>query len=545
MRTLPTNVVLFVVLLMAAGAVAHESAAAESPYRRLDSLILLHERAVAEKCLRIDSLRATLARAATPEQEYAVNERLLAEYAEFQNDSALHYAGRNTLIAINLDDPRRYIDSRLNMMQMLAKSYLLDETIQMAATIDTTRFTPGQRLRFYKILSDIYLFKMEFHQGSSYEAQYQARLTAYRERVALLSEPGSEMNVRYRAGYLHDTGHTHQAILLLENLLTRYHSGERPFSIITSTLAFYYGSKGDIAKQKELLAQSAASDLEGCIMENSALRQLAALLFDEGDVDRAYRYINISVADATFYGTRLRNVQASQLVPSIISAYHAKQEKHNRRQRAMIVALSVVALLLVAGVLALAALYKRYRRISDSRQRINRRLNTAVDQLEHSNAALREREKIKEQYLGRFLALSSSLIDRTERQRKALNRLSMDRKQQELAAVLKSQNFYHENTALFYHHFDTAFLSIYPDFIDAVNGLLEPQYRIVPKDSGQLSTELRILALLRLGITDNKEIASILRSSITTIYTYRSKLKSHALDKDAFESQVKALQLQD
>ncbi|MBR1551094.1 MAG: hypothetical protein IJ632_02095 [Muribaculaceae bacterium] len=543
MKRLSTIVVLFVVLLAALGVSTHECVAAGGPYHRLDSLIMLHERSVADKKSRIDSVRAGLAQAATPEQEYAVNESLLAEYAEFQNDSALRYAARNVRLAIDLNDASRYIDSRLSMMQLLAKSYLLDETIQMAATIDTTRFTAGQRLRFYKILSDIYLFKMEFHQGSSYQAQYQAQLTAYRERVAQLSEPGSEMNVRYRAGYLHDTGRTDQAISLLESLLTHYHSGERTFSIITSTLAFYYGSKGNISLQKQLLAQSAASDLEGCIMDNTALRQLAALLFDEGDVDRAYRYINISVADATFYGTRLRNVQASQLVPSIISAYHAKQEKHHRRQRAMIVALSVVALLLVAGVLALAILYKRYRRISNSRQRINQQLNATVAQLEQSNTALRERDKIKEQYLGRFLALSSSLIDRTERQRKALNRLSMDRKQQELATVLKSQNFYHENTALFYHHFDTAFLSIYPDFIDAVNRLLEPQHRIMPKDGGQLSTELRILALLRLGITDNKEIASILRSSITTIYTYRSKLKSHAIDKEAFETLVKNLQL--
>ncbi len=161
-------------------------------------------------------------------------------------------------------------------------------------------------------------------------------------------------------------------------------------------------------------------------MENSALRQLSDLLFDEGDIDRAYRYINRSVADATYYGTRLRNVQASQLVPRIIEAYQAKQEKNYRSMRNLIIALSVLALLLVAGITGTGLLYRRYRRLSDSLGRINDRLNDTVIQLESTNQQLQERDKIKEQYLGRFLTFSSSLIDKNETQRKALNRLAME-----------------------------------------------------------------------------------------------------------------------
>ena len=56
-----------------------------------------------------------------------------------------------------------------------------------------------------------------------------------------------------------------------------------------------------------------------------------------------------------------------------------------------------------------------------------------------------------------------------------------------------------------------------------------------------VTTELRVLALLRLGITDNQKIADILRSSITTIYTYRSKIKSRAIDKDSFEDSIRAI----
>jgi Trp operon repressor/uncharacterized membrane-anchored protein YhcB (DUF1043 family) len=325
-------------------------------------------------------------------------------------------------------------------------------------------------------------------------------------------------------------------------MLKDYHSGERTYSVITSTLAFYYSLLGNHEKQKQLLAMSAASDIEGCIMENSALRQLADLLFDEGDIDRAYRYINISVADANFYGTRLRNVQASQLVPRIINAYQEKQEKNQRKMRNFIIALSLLALMLVVGITGTTLLYRRYRRLSESRKQINDRLNDTVDKLESTNQQLQERDKIKEQYLGRFLTFSSSLIDKNETQRKAMNRLAMEDRIKELKAQLKSPHFDYENATLFYQNFDSASLNIYPNFIKEVNNLLEQDQHIVPKENEQLTRELRILALLRLGITHNKEIASILRASIATIYTYRSRLKARAVSKDTFEDDIKHIQ---
>ena len=169
-------------------------------------------------------------------------------------------------------------------------------------------------------------------------------------------------------------------------------------------------------------------------------------------------------------------------------------------------------------------------------------LNDTVNELESTNQQLQERDKIKEQYLGRFLTFSSNLIDKNETQRKALNRLAMEDRLKELKAQLKSPHLDYENATLFYQNFDSAFLNIYPNFIQAVNSLLEQDQHIEPKDGEQLTRELRILALIRLGITDNKEIASILRASIATIYTYRSRLKARAISKDSFEDDIKHIQ---
>lgn len=519
-------------------------ASTSTAFSRLDSLIAGHDVRVKYKEIQINKIKRNLQRALSPDKEYDINNQLYSQYVEFQNDSAQKFMRRNIEIAQELNDKDKLNESTLNLMHLLTKAYLLDETINMAGDIDTTTLSNEKRLYYYKILSDIYLFKLEFHKGSSFERQYQEQLTTLRSRIAQLAPPGSERQVLYHANYLNDTGRTQEAISLLEGMLKKYKSGDRTFSVITSSLAFYYSLLGNHEKQKELLAMSAASDMEGCIMENSALRQLAELLFDEGDIDRAYRYINISVADATYYGTRLRNVQASQLVPRIINAYQEKQERNYNTLRNYTSALSVLSLLLVAGVIGLALLYKRYRRLSESRKRINNRLNSTVVELENTNAQLKERDKIKEQYLGRFLTFSSQLIDKNEKQRKAMNRLAMEDRLKELKAQLKSPHLDYENATLFYQNFDSAFLNIYPDFIDAVNKLMSPEQKIVPKEDGQLTRELRILALLRLGITDNKEIASILRASIATIYTYRSRLKARAINKDTLEDDIKHIQVE-
>lgn len=513
-------------------------------FMRLDSLIACQDANIARKENEIATIRKKLDAAASLEQKYEINAELYRTYVDFQNDSAQQCMRRNIDIAtlLGLDDKAK--ESTLNLMHVLSKAYLLDEVATLAASLDTTQLSASQKLDYFKILSDVYLFKLEFHKGSIYEAQYQQQLTQLRSRIAKLAPAGSERQLLYRANYLNDTGHTSQAIALLEKMLAQYHSGERSYSVITSSLAFYYSLQGNREKQKQLLAMSAASDIEGCIMENSALRQLAELLFDEGDIDRAYRYINRSVADANYYGTRLRNVQASQLVPRIINAYQEKQEKNYNSMRNMLVVLSLLAALLVVAFTGAALLYRRYRCLSESRKLINDKLNHTVGELESANEQLRERDKIKEQYLGRFLTFSSNIIDKNETQRKSLNRLAMEDKLKELKAQLKSPHLDYENARQFYQNFDSAFLNIYPNFIESVNALLLEGEHIEPKEGEQLTRELRILALIRLGITDNKEIASILRASIATIYTYRSRLKARARSKHTFEHDIKHIQAQ-
>ena len=530
---------LAVAVLMAAVALVGQ---AKGPFARLDSLIAVQPHIVAEKETRLAQMKADLAAEATVLGRYGIMRRLYEEYAAYQYDSAYAYVSQCIRLAQEMGDATRLNESRLNLAHILSTACLMEQARQMLAQIDTAQLTPDQFITYYRTRTDLLIYQAEYMQGTRYADEAVRQLIAVRQRVAALDGPKD--NVSYlitRAECLADGGNQQQAIDLLATLLPRYKSGDRMYSIITSTMSFHYSQLDDRDKQMEYLIKSAESDLEGCIRENTSLRAIADRLFDEGDIDRAYRYMRVAVDDANFYGTRLRNIQSSRIVPKILSAYQTKQEQSSRKMKWLLGLMSLIALLMVVGVVAIYQLLKRYRRLNEQKKAINEQLRQVNGQLHESNALLQEREKLKEEYIARFLALSSRFIDRGEEQRKALYRLYRDRKTEELARELKSTHSGNENAQLFYENFDNAFLNIFPNFVDEVNKLLQEGGKIEVKQGKRLTTESRVLALIRIGITDNQSIANILRASLTTIYTYRSKLKARALDKDSFETQVKGI----
>ena len=518
-------------------------------FNRLDSLIAAQPRIIAEKEARLSSMKADLNKLSKIEDRYLVLHRLYEEYAAYQYDSAHACVSECLHLAELMGEKRLLNESRLDLAHILSTACLMDKAQSTLDQIDMSSLDADQLIRYYRTQTDLLIYQAEYMQGTQYAAEYVQRLVDMRRRIADINM--SHDNLDYQltlAERLADSGQPQQAIDLLTKLLNNYKSGDRIYSIITSTMSFHYGQMGDKEHQMHYLIKSAESDLEGCIRENTSLRAIADRLFDEGDIDRAYRYMRVAVDDANFYGTRLRNIQASHIVPKILNAYQTKQERNHRNMMWLLAAISLIALMLVVGVVAIYQLLKRYRRLNEQKKAINEQLRQVnaqlgdtVEQLHETNSQLQEREKLKEEYIARFLTLSSRFIDRGEEQRKAMYRLFRDRKTEELARELKSTHFGNENAQLFYENFDNAFLNIYPNFVDEVNKLLQEDGKIEVKQGKRLTTESRVLALIRIGITDNQSIANILRASLTTIYTYRSKLKARALNKDGFEAQVKGI----
>jgi cell division protein FtsB len=537
------------VAMVVAGALVALAAEGGGRFQRLDSLIAAQPQIVAAKETRLAQLKSDLGKETTAPGRYAALKRLYEEYSAYQYDSAYAYVNQCIRLAQSMGDESLLNESRLNLAHILSTACLMDKAQQTLNQIDTTRLSPGQLVVYHRTLTDLLIYQAEYMQGTQYAEEYVQQLVRVRRAAIAINVPHDNINYQItQAECLSDDNQSQRAIELLSKLMDNYHSGERMYSIITSTMSFYYSQLDDKEHQMEYLIKSAESDLEGCIRENTSLRAIADRLFDEGDIDRAYRYMRVAVDDANFYGTRLRNIQASRIVPKILSAYQTKQEQGHRKMMWLLGIISVIALLLVGGVIAIYQLFKRYRRLNEQKKAINEelrhvnaQLGETVEELHDANGLLQEREQLKEQYIARFMALSSKFIDRGEEQRKALYRLYRDRKTEDLARELKSTNFGNENARLFYEDFDNAFLNIYPTFVDEVNKLLQEDGKIEVKQGKRLTTESRVLALIRIGITDNQSIAAILRASLTTIYTYRSKLKARAIDKDTFENDVKAI----
>jgi hypothetical protein len=203
--------------------------------------------------------------------------------------------------------------------------------------------------------------------------------------------------------------------------------------------------------------------------------------------------------------------------------------------------LSVITLLLIGTIAFILSMMRKRRAAIEKINTLNQELERRNAAIEAANNEMKESNRIKDEYIGRFLELSSNYIQRGEDRAKLLNRLARDKKMAELYAELKSSASLNESIRLFYQNFDTAFLNIYPNFIKEVNSLMANGNQFEVDGGQKLTTELRILALIRLGINDNQKIADILRSSITTIYTYRSKIKSRALSKDTFEDEIRII----
>lgn len=526
----------FLLSVLVMGASAKNEA---SLYASLDSMLACQQQLTDEYVRQIGVIKGMLDDSSLSlAEQYALNERLYYKYEAFIYDSAFKYVDRTVALAYRLNDPHRLVRSLLNKAHVISVVGLFEEAENILKSIRPERLAPEERVDYYYTWNELYIFKAEYGRGSQYAQGYIDRAMAYRKLVVDLAPHDSYLYVSALSSYICERRQYDRAIGLLSSYLNRLRPGSRRYSILTSTLAFFYETKNDRQNRRRYLIMSAISDLKGCIRENNSLRELSSMLFADGEMDRAYRYLNVSIQDANFYGTRLRNIQASVLIPQIVAGYENQQAKQHRHTVVLIIVLSIATVLLVGVLWIVFLLMKRYRRANFKIDLMNKSLNDLVEQLSEANALMSEGNKLKEEYIGRFLELSSTLIDHAEEERKLLNRHAREHNLPELYARLKNNMFIADSTRLFYINFDSAFLNIYPNFVSEVNKLLAPDGQIMPRKGEKLTTELRILALIRLGITDNQRISAVLRSGITTIYTYRSKLRARSLVRDDFEQRV-------
>ena len=477
-------------------------------------------------------------------QLYSIYDQLQGEYNTYQIDSAVYYGEQNLTIAEKLNNIEYIYNTKLN----LSFSYWLEgrflEALNLLNRLDRKSFDnlPERLLiNYYESYKRLYQY---YASGDKHNSYYNIS-TLYRDSLLNIVPENSQSYRVLSSEKLADENNTQGAAQFLLDALQISPSENRERAMFYNLLATIYKQAGNRGQEEKYYALSAICDIKNAITENASMMALAVLLYQEGDIDNAYKCMKSSFEDAVFCNARFRTFEISKIFPIIDSGYQEKAAKQKLELQKYLFTVSLLSLFLIAAVVYVYLQMKRIARIRKELYQTNIKLNDlnhdlkeSNDQLLGLNHKLGETNRVKEAYLGKFIDLCSDYIEKLDNYRRNLNRIANSGKVEELLKSIKSTRFIEDELADFYTNFDETFLRIYPTFIQDFNALFPKEEKQVIKPSELLNTELRVYALVRLGINDSAKIAVFLRYSITTIYTYRSKLKNKSLYPENLEEQV-------
>lgn len=481
---------------------------------------------------KIYDIKQELLKTDNTEKKYQLYKQMFLEYEAYICDSAYYYSLQCLSLAEQQNDVYWINESKLQISNTLTISGMYPESVELLKSINKNLLNDEQFVNLYTNFYHVYNEWGEYAEYS-YSKKYKSLAKEYQDSILNMVKPESfEYIMEYSWVYIQKEEYDKAKKMLIAYLPKLDHD-TRSYAMLTSVTAILYWYLDEIDLHKEFLAISAISDIKAAVKENTSLRSLANVLYNEGgQLERANLYIKKSLDDANFYNARLRSIQISKVYPLIEKAYQIERKQQERRLHLLLLVISGLSVLLIVTVLYII---NQIRKLGEARQQTL----IANEKLKDRNFKLAETNKIKEEYIGRFLNLCSLYIEKMEKHHRALNKKAKEGNVNELYKMLKSNQFIEEELILFYHNFDSAFLKIFPDFVNQFNSLLIEEEKITPKDNDKLTTELRVFALIRLGITDSNKIADFLRYSINTIYNYRSKYRTKSVvSRDEFENEI-------
>jgi hypothetical protein len=506
---------------------------------RLDEAMAKKELYVQEKEQRILSLKQLLSfQDLSAKQLYDINQKLYKEYRKFKIDSAVYYVLKNREIALKSENKTPRYETDLQLAWLYSTKGMYIEAKDILDKIDKEDLPTELISEYYWTFSAFY----SHYALSNNEALYYHRSELYRDSLLAVLDPQSlTYQIEYATKVLYDLKEE-EAKKLFEALLDKTTDDDPDRAVIAYFLGYTYKEQKNIELQKKYFSISAISDITNCIKDNASFQNLALTYYELGNIDKAYQFIQSAIEDAIFCNVRYRTIESSEFYPIINSTYQEKERIQKDKLQTYLILISILSLALISG---LVYIYKQMKRLSVIRKqlyRTNQELVKLNQDLLDSNNSLEEANHVKEEYIARFFDQCSEYIDKLENYRKSLNVKAKNNQLDELFKMIKSNTIIETELEELYQNFDSIFLNIYPSFVEEFNALLLPEEQILPKQGELLNTELRIFALIRLGITDSVKIANFLRYSLRTVYNYRTKVRNKAAgSRDEFEEIVKKI----
>lgn len=535
------NYFLFVVTLLFCFPV-YASDSTDTILKKLNDALRNKQYYVKIKEERILNFKKIKSDAFTKEQEYNYNKTLYTEYQKFNSDSAIFYVKKNLVIAAALQNKDLSDLAELQLANLYSSSGKYRESEAILKSINKKTLNKSLLPNYYTVYREFF----EHYNANSTSEKYIEQIGKYRDSLLSVLNPESlsfkitqiQKNIFDKKFVVAEK----QLAVLLKN--TREEDSQ--YAMITYLFGSIYETTHQLELRKKYYALSSTADIKNAIKDNASLQELALVFYEIGDVDMAYKLTQSAIEDALYCNVQFRTLLMSEVYSIINTVYLEKEAKRKTELQLYLLCISLLSLFLIVAVIYVYKQMKKVSRIrgelyetSQKLAELNKDITETNSQLQERNAQLSESNHIKEEYIAHFFSLCSAYINKLENYRIILNKKATARQFDEIYKMLKSTTLVDNELEELYKNFDIIFLNLYPTFVKDFNDLLIKEEQIVLKQGELLNTELRIFALIRLGITDSVKIAAFLRYSLSTIYNYRTRARNKAaVSRNDFEEMV-------
>ena len=532
----------FLAVLLASLSLHVHPSEIDSLLRELDMSIRNRPQYTLKRQEQIDALQRKLRLSHSDQERYDLYRELFGKYRSYRMDSALWVANQRVELAKRMKNSLYIRSAELNIAEVMIGVAMYKEGLEILDGIKSADLDASGVSYYYYQYHQVYTLMADYAFSDQMKEHYRGLAYQYKDSIISMRRPGSQGYLLMMSEKLLYEEKYDEAIEILKSCYKTHEEKGYSVAIPSIGLANAYAFMGNTELQKKYLAISAIADIQAATKEYISLWKLANLLFQEGDIKRAYTYIECSMQDATFCNARYRTQEISELLPVISRTYENKLKEEKTQMVALVILTSVLLIILL---IALMFIFYQMKRLNVARKAVN----TMNEELKHINSdlhtlndKLQESNQVKEEYIGYVFNICSTYISKLEEFRKNINRELKVGQIEDVKAMTDSSATASNELKEFYQNFDTIFLHLYPDFVGDFNALLLPEERIELKEGELLNTELRIHALIRLGITDSVKIADFLHCSAQTVYNNRLRTRNKSIiPKEDFINAVKKL----
>ena len=544
-------------------AVEQHSSQTESWLLRLDSVIQQRQVFDAMKSKRLSEMYKKKESLRSTSEILSFNTQMYDEYYVFDSDSAMNCVVQNLKIAQQTNNEPLIHEWRIKQSFVLAATGLLKESLDVMESLDVSRLSNENKIAYYNQMVYLYGHFGQYTGTGELQDYYIGLERQYNDSLHAIVTPSDPQYLWFGVWYLIGKGQQDVLKEQLQKKVSQSSLTTRYDAMAAYALARVYKENGNEDMFVRCLAMSGIADIRASNKDIASLQELAEFLVDQGEIIRAYNYINVCLQISQEYRNRVRAVSISRVYDRILQAFldrdmdqRARLKKTNVALISLLVLLAIAIVFIVSSLLRLRKsryrlhevnkeLKRRRSEIASANQHLKEANESLIDvneKMKKANEQLRESNLVKEEYVGYVFAICSNYISKLEEFRKDINRKAKAKMLKEILSMTDKETVVQDELKEFYQNFDAIFLRLYPTFVEDFNALLNPEERIVPRKGELLNTDLRIYALVRLGINDSVKISEFLHCSPQTIYNNRLKVRNKSkLSKTEFTEALRKI----